>query len=140
PALHPVATALTLPQVTYNAEIFAEAMRFQENAIRDHVKLRSVEVVPMVVDPHAVAHPRLLRDEAGINDFFYHEVCPRVKAVLAATDPGAVLRAIPDESTNHADFFLNVSVAARDNTRRQSTVVVEFKLPYGADNLPCPPS
>ncbi|KAJ2136225.1 hypothetical protein IW136_003982 [Coemansia sp. RSA 678] len=113
---------------------------FQAQALYQHSELQNVQILlrPAVLGM-TDNHPRFLAREEDLANYIGSEILEPVQAIIDKVNPGVLVQGQVGSATDHADYFIVVTVEAGRGSRR-SAIPVEFKMPYGLAKAPKPRS
>ncbi|KAJ2496437.1 hypothetical protein GGH96_005833 [Coemansia sp. RSA 1972] len=137
PSIHPSTVRnLSVPEAVYDSNIVLQVLEFQARALRDHNGLGREQILLRQGDAGVTTgHPRHLAAEENMGSFLVPEVLRPVEAIINYVHPGVHVSWLAGSATQHADFFIVVTVKV-DGVSRRSAFCVECKCPYGQNKLP----
>ncbi|KAJ2479990.1 hypothetical protein IWW56_002736 [Coemansia sp. RSA 2131] len=116
---------------TCDADITYCIQDFQVQALYQHSELQRVQIpLRPAVQGKTEKHPRYLDREEDLSTFFGPEILKPVQVIVGKLNPGVLVREQVGSATDHADYFIVVTVEVGGVSRR-SAIPVKFKMPYG---------
>ncbi|KAJ2497004.1 hypothetical protein GGH96_005436 [Coemansia sp. RSA 1972] len=113
---------------------------FQAQTLYQYSELQDVQIILRSKDPDvSTEHSRYLEREEDLASYIEPEILEPVQTIIDKVYPGVLVQGQAGSATDHADYFIVVTVNVKGVSRR-SAIPIVFKKPYGLAKVPKPRS